>query len=435
MIVRLFLSVFLLCLGIQLAAQQYFRQSLDSLQMLIGDQRILTQQCSGKPLEPELFNQLKKLEWLEVIDPGQWNFTPSQVYERKIKFSVFDSGYFQIPPMEVRIDSQRIATNPLDLRVDLPVDSTAELLPIKDIVLTREPGYRWFFLTIAGLIGLIVLVLLYFLMRADRVSPGKIVYTNPAKPHEVALQRLEELDQRKLWQNGQVKEYYDALLNVLRTFLQEGFRLSAHESTTRELSQKMDAAGVPWQRKDELFTWMNYSDLIRFANRESKATDHVDAMLAARSFVIANKDNSLDFLNEHKLDYRHVLGGEAAAQFEFPDMKVPDELLQLLADGQYTQLTLFAGLSNAKSFQLPEQWCRLHIKNQGQIMGWHANLMQSYRGWKGILLLMLLLPLIAAFIPFLLIISLIRKENIFSRGVFVLSKSDKLIVDETKLGQ
>ncbi|MFN8279217.1 MAG: hypothetical protein U0V49_02935 [Saprospiraceae bacterium] len=435
MILRLFLSVFLLCLGIQLNAQHYFRQSLDSLHMLIGDQQVLTQQSSGKPLEPELFNQLKKLEWLEVIDAGQWNFTPAQVYERKIKFSVFDSGYFRIPSLEVRIDSQKISTEPLDLRVDLAVDSTAELLPIKDIVLTREPGYRWIFFVVAGIIGLLVLVLLYFLMRADRVRPGKIVYTNPAKPHELALQRLEELDQQKLWQNGQVKEYYDALLNVLRTFLLEGFRLSAHESTTRELSNKMEATGIPWQKKDELFTWMNYSDLIRFANRESKATDHVDAMLAARSFVLANKDNSLDFLNEHKLDYRHVLGREAAEQFEYPDMKVPDELLQLLTDGPYTQLTLFAGLSNAKSFQLPEQWCRLHIKNQGQIMGWHANLMQSYRGWKGILLLLLLLPLIAAFIPFLLIISLIKKENIFSRGVFVLSKSDKLMVDETKLGQ
>lgn len=113
--------------------------------MLIGDQQVLTQQSSGKPLEPELFNQLKKLEWLEVIDAGQWNFTPAQVYERKIKFSVFDSGYFRIPSLEVRIDSQKISTEPLDLRVDLAVDSTAELLPIKDIVLTREPGYRWIF--------------------------------------------------------------------------------------------------------------------------------------------------------------------------------------------------------------------------------------------------------------------------------------------------
>ena len=171
MILRLFLSVFLLCLGIQLNAQHYFRQSLDSLHMLIGDQQVLTQQSSGKPLEPELFNQLKKLEWLEVIDAGQWNFTPAQVYERKIKFSVFDSGYFRIPSLEVRIDSQKISTEPLDLRVDLAVDSTAELLPIKDIVLTREPGYRWIFFVVAGIIGLLVLVFLYFLMRADRVRP------------------------------------------------------------------------------------------------------------------------------------------------------------------------------------------------------------------------------------------------------------------------
>ena len=108
-ILRLFLSV-LLCLGINSMRSVFPGKVWIHSIWHRRSSKSLTQQSSGKPLEPELFQPSgENSEWLEVIDAGQWNFTPAQVCERKIKFQYSMSKvYFRIPSLEVRIDSRNI---------------------------------------------------------------------------------------------------------------------------------------------------------------------------------------------------------------------------------------------------------------------------------------------------------------------------------------
>lgn len=423
----------LLFLSLQGKAQYFYRQTLDSNTVLIGDQIHLTIQSSNKPKDPDPIIELKKLSWFEIIDPGQWNLTPSQIYERKIKFSVFDSGTYTIPILSVNLDSHKILTNPIMIRVDLPVDTTGSLLAIKDIILT-DSGSNFILYMIIACIGLGLLgFLFYFLLRADKIRPKSLHYVSASLPYETALQKLTELESKKLWQSGKIKEYYDELLSILRNFLQDGFHIPALEMTSTDIKYSILDSKIRWEKKEEFIQCLQFGDLIKFANKTAQAEDHLNWMTVAKSFISNNKENSNEFLRANKKDYIAILGQEYAHQFSRPGDLVPDELIQLKSSNEMKTLVLFSSLTQFHRFELPEGWVNLHSMKVGQLSEWHNNLIYGTPGFKGKLIFILLFPLVAIFLPVFYIVGLLRQENIFSRGVFILDQNGKLLVDEKKI--
>ena len=54
-------------------------------------------------------------------------------------------------------------------------------------------------------------------------------------PYEIALNELEKLNAKKLWQEDNVKEYYSELSEIIRTYIENGIGTPAMEIPTQEI--------------------------------------------------------------------------------------------------------------------------------------------------------------------------------------------------------
>ena len=128
-----------------------------------------------------------------------------------------------------------------------------------------------------------------------------------------------------------------------------------------------------------------------------------------------------------------LLSGPDALQFDNPSEIAP-EMLQHCYTNQSVNLVLISGLISTVEFSLPENWVKIHRHKLGQLTRWHINLLaQSKNKFLSLLFLLLCLPAIAIFLPVLTVIAYVNKESLFSRGLFLLSERNKLVIDKSKL--
>ncbi len=415
-------------------AQNTFSQSIDSNYITIGDALYLTQKASKQPKPDELINQLQSLEWFQILDPGAWIFTHNQWYERRIKFSVYDSGHYVIPPLIVTIDSQTITSNPIPLQVFLAIDSIPTIHPIKDIIKTETVSYLIYYIIAGVLLTLLLIFLLILLFKADQLRIKRVHYKSLEFPHENALNELKILETKRLWQSGNVQQHYDELTYLLRKYLNEGFHLSALESSTSELKESLMDSSIKLNHSEEFQNLLSVADYIKFAKKDIPIEEHSQWIEFAYQFINKNKDKSIEFLKINKSDYINVLGTEIAAQFEYPKDLVPDTLMEILINNNKNdELVLISNLTKLHKFRIPQDWLAYHNSKLGQLAVWHLNILQNYKGISGKALLIVFLIPVAIFLPFMFFISILKKENIFKRGIFTLSKDKKLLVNESLL--
>lgn len=415
-------------------AQVSFTQKLDSLHMLIGDQRNLILTCSDNILGEEPFAILDTLSWFHIVDKGKWT-TKDQGVERKIVFTVFDSGYFSIPPLGLfpAKDSVYALGNQLHIEVNYPSDSLNILRPIKSIEET-ESKFRYMYLIIIGLIFIAgMLFVLYQFFKADRVKPAVIQLAREKKIWETCLQSLDELESKKLWQNQKVKEYYDELNLILRTYLSSGLKIHALENTSSEIIDFIQ------KEKPEINNWellrdcFKESDLAKFANVLPSAERNEKWLTFSKEFILTNKELSELILEETRVHWQALIGESMAAQFENPFETVPDELIQLYKNKNAGQLELLHHIIGRIQFQLPEDWIKWHEMHTGIFYRWQLTILNISKNKVAVVAIFLfILPFITLFLPFIAMISIWKKQDIFSRGIFGLSGNNKLVLRNRK---
>ena len=145
--------------------------------------------------------------------------------------------------------------------------------------------------------GLLVAVILagaiYGLVRwlHSRGKSIKSLFT-PAPPepaHIVAIRALEELYNRKLWQNNLHKEYYSGLSDILRTYLSGRFGVGAMEMTTDEIMEAVRDVEMPTKCSVDLMSVLRDADLAKFAKFEPDAEQNESAYSKAYYFVEETK--------------------------------------------------------------------------------------------------------------------------------------------------
>ncbi len=75
----------------------------------------------------------------------------------------------------------------------------------------------------------------YFFAQAkkNQANPG---FEKPkVPPYKTAIEQLEELRHKKLWQNGHVKAYYSEMTDIVRVYIENQFDVQAVEMTTDEI--------------------------------------------------------------------------------------------------------------------------------------------------------------------------------------------------------
>lgn len=192
---------------------------------------------------------------------------------KRYRLIAFEEGEFSIDSVGVLyaregvVDSAFVA-EPLRLLVQtIPADTTLESIhdvkaPMDAPVMLEEFGGY----VLYSLFGLAVLASLIYMFTRLRRKTRKENIELPKEPaHVIAIRALEELHNRKLWQNHKYKEYYTHLSDILREYLSDRFGLSAMEMTSDEIIEALKGLTLSDKQRGGVTELLRESDLVKFA--------------------------------------------------------------------------------------------------------------------------------------------------------------------------
>jgi hypothetical protein len=152
------------------------------------------------------------------------------------------------------------------------------------------------------IIGLLVWLLVWYLRNKWQ---GRERVAKPAPklpPHVLAIKALEELKNRKLWQDGKHKLYYSSLTEILRVYIDGRWDIGALEMTTDEIISALRDVELPHQSRSALVAILRTADMVKFAKATPDAEENEQAFTDAYYFV----ENTKSVKEEHNEDKRDI---------------------------------------------------------------------------------------------------------------------------------
>ena len=286
-----------------LLAQVTVEARIDSLQMLVGEQTGITLDvsCDAKAnVEMPVFQRGQQLapgvELVEMTaaDTTKLDDGHRMQVSRKYIVTAWDSSFYYIPPMKVRVNGKDYETKNLALKVyTLDVDTVHvdQFFGPKDVMNAPFSWDDWkpviwcfiLFLLLCGCIGYLVHALrtgkpLIRIIRRKRKEPA----------HKVALNEIERIKTERTWAQEDSKEYYTQLTDTLRTYIQERYGFCAMEMTSGEiidrLTQENDEEALAELR--ELF---QTADLVKFAKWTTLINENDANLMTALEYINQTK--------------------------------------------------------------------------------------------------------------------------------------------------
>lgn len=263
------------------SAQISVQARFDTNAILVGDQVDLHLQINHP--------QNVKIEWpyisdtitgdIEILKTFKPDSVPDEqnsllISSRIYTVTAFDSGFYAVPPFVFRYQYpgdtgfSTIETRPLLLEVyTLPVDLAAEIKDIREPLrapFTFREALPWIIaLVIAAGLGYLIYIYLKKKKAAEPLFRPVVKTVKP--PFETAMDALDELKRKKLWQSGLVKEYYTQLTDIARAYLEGQFSIHAMEYTTTEIMDGIKKTAIGKETGKKLEDVLSLADLVKFA--------------------------------------------------------------------------------------------------------------------------------------------------------------------------
>ncbi len=286
-------------------AQVTVEAKLDSAGIFIGQRIGLTLEVTsdaGKEVELPEWDSLQLVEpGLEFVradkpDTSYLNDGKRMVLTRRYFFTSFDSALYLMPAMNVRVEGKDYSSKKLALKVfTLDIDTLhtdsifpmkAELAPPFDWAEWRQ--VMWLFvlaLFIAGLLGYVI-----YRLKNNKPIIRRIRNKRRQPPHKVAMQKIEQIKEEKMWQSEDSKEYYTQLTDTLRNYIKERYGFNAMEMTSYEIIQKLQEVNDE-EAISELRELFQTADLVKFAKYSTLINEN------DRNLV-----NAIEYINQTKLE-------------------------------------------------------------------------------------------------------------------------------------
>ena len=265
-------TLFFLLLVSTLTYSQKVSVAIDTTNIRIGEQFLfkIVIKDTANVIFPEKLENLNKLEVVKDIKID--TFKNSLI--KKYLMTGFDSGAFYIPTQQIFIKNRAYLSDSVLINVaTVAVDTTKQkMFPIKAIQSEPlvyddfKPYIIWVVLAIL-LIGLFI----YYLKNRKKPEIKEVEIINTLPPFEEALEKLQELDNKLLWQNNEIKKYYSELTEIVRVFIEKELEIPALEITTHELVSLLSDYNNPKNIKPaketirKLNALLQEADLVKFA--------------------------------------------------------------------------------------------------------------------------------------------------------------------------
>ena len=283
--------------------------TLDSTTLFIGDQTDLHLRAIGEVGEQVTMPVLDKelLPGVEIVDRtivDTISLKDGRVqYDQYLTVTSFKDSLFYIAPLPFVSGDDTVWSESLTLNVVQPFEMDTTDMAITDIKgVYKAPIwwwgiFRWVLLAVllAG-VGIAGYYLITYLQRRKLEEAGNEVVTEPLRPaEEVALEKLDAIKEKKIWQQGQVKEYYTQLTDVVREYIARRFEVSSVEQTSDETLR--DIRPLLSERKDlydQLRKMLTLADLVKFAKWSTTPDENELSLRNAYTFVKETTIKSLE---------------------------------------------------------------------------------------------------------------------------------------------
>ena len=246
------------------------KAEIDTANIRIGEQ--FQYKISVNETENVIIPKLT-LKGLEIIDSTKIDTIKNSLV-RKYILTGFDSGAFYIPQQQIFIKNQAYLTDSMLVNVaTIAIDTTkVKKFAIKGI--KSEPYqfddfkiYIYILLAILAIIGFWVY---WFVLRKQKTEKEELTYRT-LPPYEEAIYRLNELDEKQLWQKNHIKKYYSELTEIVRGYIERELKIPALESTTDEIVEtlldfnKVKTIETSKETIKTLKELLQEADLVKFA--------------------------------------------------------------------------------------------------------------------------------------------------------------------------
>lgn len=244
---------------------------------------------------------------IDTTIPDKGN--PSNILQhQQLVISAYDSGYFAIPGFKFMLNNDTnnvLFTQTLLLEVHtVPTDSSYK--KVKDIkpIFNEVFNWKWYINYIYWGIGilLVILAIIFTTIYFNNKKKNKII--EPEKPripaHITALAALEKIKETQEWKEGKAKEYYSAISDTIRQYIEERYNVNALESTTDEIMIAFRTQVVDPQSKEKLQQLLQLSDLVKFAKMTPIEVEHTFTLQNAFDFVNGTKREEVMTLNTNE---------------------------------------------------------------------------------------------------------------------------------------
>ncbi|NAS31114.1 hypothetical protein GTQ40_09045 [Flavobacteriaceae bacterium R38] len=310
---------------------------IDSTTIKIGEQINFEISVDTDTTALVVFPENQRFSPLEVIDATEIDtFKNKDRYNliKKYALTQFDSGNYILPKQAVLINEKPFFTDSIAIRVnDVVVDTTKQkMFDIKELVAVDKSYGGWlsYLLWILGILLVVGGLLYWFVFRKKPLTEEEKVALLP--PFDRAMLELKKLEESKYLIQSEYKQYYSELTDIVRSYIEEDVNISALESTTEELIQKLemlkDAGNLEIDEATikQFKSVLQTADLVKFAKSkpETKAAESDRSII--EQIVIKTK--------------------EAIPEPTEEELKETEEYLEILAKKRKKKKLIIAGISS-----------------------------------------------------------------------------------------
>jgi len=278
------LFVFLLFI-FELSAQERpnISSKVDTTFIKIGEQVQWTVTVDIDSTDFVIFPEGQTFSPLETVEAFATDTTRKKdrlTLQKIYALTQFDSGAYKLPSQRIDINGTGFMTDSMLINVaTIPVDTlNQKMYDIKPLINVEKSNYDFWTYLLIGLLILSILggLLYWFVFRKKPLTEEEKVALLP--PYDRALLELKRLENSKYLIQDEYKQYYSELTTIVRSYLEEDAHVTALESTTGQLIEKLELLKDAGELKLDDDTIKQFqqilqtADLVKFAKNKPSTT-------------------------------------------------------------------------------------------------------------------------------------------------------------------